>query len=306
MEATQASHDDGRQHIADFMQGFTVETTPGAAAKIADFRDHLRPGARVYITFLAGSDFADTITVAQRLRDEGFEPIPHFAARSIANKNSLDDYLNQFVNESGVQQALVIAGAVDKPVGEFTDSMQLLETGLFDKHGIRKLGVAGHPEGSPDIADRVVAQALQWKNEFAERTDADVHLVTQFCFESAPIIEWDRRIQAEGNRLPIHIGIPGLATLKTLLSHAKACGIGPSMRFLSRQARNVARLMTVATPDVLVAELAAYRAADPACGIECVHVYPLGGLAKSAHWSYAVSDGDFRLGNDGKGFSVGI
>jgi methylenetetrahydrofolate reductase (NADPH) len=131
-----------------------------------------------------------------------------------------------------------------------------------------------------------------------------MYVVTQFCFEAEPIIKWDKLIQAEGNRLPVHIGIPGLATLKTLLAHASACGIGPSMRFLSRQAMNVAKLLTVSAPDALVAELAAYRANDPACGIHGVHLYPLGGLKKSAHWGYAVADGNFTLDRDGRGFSV--
>ena len=149
-----------------------------------------------------------------------------------------------------------------------------------------------------------VKQALAWKNDFAKRTGAQMYIVTQFCFEAAPIIKWDERLQAEGNQLPIHIGIPGLATLKTLMAHAKACGIGPSMRFISRQAMNVAKLLTVSTPDKLVADLAAYQSRNPACGIKGVHMYPLGGLKKSAEWSYAVADGRLAFDPDGRGFSV--
>ena len=106
-------------------------------------------------------------------------------------------------------------------------------------HGIRKIALAGHPEGSPDMSDEAIRSALKWKNEFSNKTDAEMYLVTQFAFESEPVIAWDQMLQKEGNRLPIHIGIPGLATLKTLLMHAKACGIGASMKFLTRQARNV-------------------------------------------------------------------
>ena len=190
------------------------------------------------------------------------------------------------------------------PAGSFDSSMQLLETGLFDKHGISKIGVAGHPEGSPDISDPGLAEALAWKNAFAERSDAEIYIATQFCFEARPIIEWDKRIRAAGNKLPIHIGIPGLATLKTLINHARACGVGPSMRFLTRQATKVARLMTVNAPDKLVLDLARYRAEDPDCGIRQVHVYPLGGMRKSAAWAYGVLDGDFELKPGGKGFKV--
>ena len=296
--------EDQRQDITRFMAGFTLETTPGSAAKVPDFREHVRPGTTIYITFLPGSDFNDTIAVATRLRKEGFNPVPHFSARSIENKSALERSLKRVVEEAGVTQALLVAGAVSAPIGEFSDTMQLLETGLFDKYGVRRIGVAGHPEGCSDIPDEAVKHALKWKNDFAIRTGAQIYVVTQFCFEAAPIIKWDKHIQAEGNQLPIHIGIPGLATIKTLMGHAKACGIGPSMRFITRQAMNVAKLLTVSAPDRLVADLAAYQASDPSCGIRGVHVYPLGGLKKSAQWSYAVADGDFDLSSGGNGFAV--
>ncbi len=301
-----ATDDGAKRQIIDFMTGFTAETTPGSAAKTPDYREHLRPGTVVYITFLAGSDFDDTIAVAKRLKNEGFLPVPHFAARSIPDTAFLDDKLARLAGEAGLERVLVIAGAVDRPVGDFSDTMQLLETGLFDKHGIRRFGVAGHPEGSPDISDRAISEALAWKNEFAERSGAELYVLTQFCFEAGPVIAWDRRIRAQGNRLPIHIGVPGLATIKTLLAHARACGIGPSMKFLTRQARNLTKLMTVSTPDQLVTDLAAYKASDPGCGIVGAHLYPLGGLRRSAKWSYAVTEGAFTMNRDGTGFAVDI
>ena len=292
------------QSIIDLLAGFTTETTPAAAAKIADYRVHLRPGATIFITFLPGSSFTDTIAVATRLRREGFTPVPHVAARSLPGRAFLEDGLARLTGDAGVDQVLLIGGAIDRPLGEFTDTMQLLDTGLFDKYGIARIGVAGHPEGSPDIPDARIRAALAWKNAFAERTGASLYVVTQFCFEAAPVIAWDKRIQAEGNRLPVHVGLPGLATLKALIGHARACGVGPSMRFLTRQARNVAKLLTVSAPDRLVAALAAYRATDPGCGLHGVHFYPLGGLKRSARWAQAVVDGRFEMREDGEGFEV--
>ncbi len=299
-----ATAEDRRQEIVDLLDGFSIETTPGSAAKIPDYREHLRPGTTVAVTFLPGSDFRDTVATAKRLRDEGFDPAPHVAARSLTGRRELEEYLKRLQGEAGVTQAVALAGAVDHPLGEFDNSMQLLETGLFDKYGITRIGVAGHPEGNLDISDEDLKMALDWKNAFAARSDARFYIATQFCFQAAPIIAWDKAIRAEGNRLPIHIGIPGLATLKTLINHAKACGIGPSMRFLTRQARNVAKLMTVSAPDRLLLDLARYKASDPDCGIRKIHVYPLGGLKKSALWTYAAADGDFTLKRDGKGFTV--
>jgi methylenetetrahydrofolate reductase (NADPH) len=302
--ATRDSEDQAKRQIIDFVTDFTIETTPGSALKIPDYREHLRPGTKVAVTFLPGSDFADTITTAARLKAEGFDPLPHFAARSIPSEALLETWLKQLQDQVGITEVVALGGAVDKPLGPFDSSMALLETGLFDKYAIRKIGVAGHPEGSPDISDQAIEEALAWKNAFAERSGAEIYIATQFCFEAAPIIAWDRAIQSQGNKLPIHIGVPGLATIKTLLNHARACGVGPSMRFLTRQARNITKLMTVSAPDKLVLELARYRAEDPGCGIARVHVYPLGGLRRSAAWTYAVADGDFSLKPGDKGFTI--
>jgi len=292
-----------KRWISDLVAGFTLETTPGAAARIPDYRALLRPETKVAVTFLPGSDFADTIATARRLRREGFEPLPHLAARSFPSAAALEEGMAALVGEAGVEEVIVLAGALPSPLGPFESSMALLESGVLARHGIARIGVAGHPEGSPDIPDEDIAAALAWKNAFAERSGAELYIVTQFCFEAAPIIAWDRRIQAEGNRLPIRVGLPGVATLKTLLTHARNCGIGPSMTFLVRQARSVSRLLRVSAPDRLTLELARYRATDPKCGITGVHLYPLGGLQQTAAWSYALTDGTFTLNPDHTGFA---
>lgn len=290
--------------VRALLAGFSVETTPVSSAKVASFVDHLAPGTTVNVTMLPDSDPMDTVAVAKRLRDEGFEPVPHVAARSIADRAALDGYLGRLKDQAGVTQVLVIAGGLDKPVGEFGSSMDLLETGLFQTHGIGKIGVAGHPEGSPDIPEAALRDALLWKNRFARETGLELYIETQFCFDAAAIIAWDKTIRGWGNELPVHLGVPGLATLKTLLKFAQMSGIGPSIRVLTRQARNLAKLMLVQAPDRLMLDLAAYKASDPDCGIEKLHFYPFGGLAKTAHWANAVADGRFSF--DAKGTSIQI
>ncbi len=285
--------------IQNFIQGFTAETTPAGAAKVADFREHLREGTVVYITFLPGSDFNDTVDVAVRLRKEGFIPVPHFAARSITNEQVLEENIKRVVGEAGVDWVLAIAGAVDKPLGNFNDSMQLLQTGLFEKHGIKKIAVAGHPEGSPDMPDSAILDAMRWKNAYAQETGTDMYMVTQFAFDVAPIIAWDKFLQSEGNKLPIHIGVPGLATLKSLIMHATHCGVGASMKVLTKQARNITKLLVVNAPDTQIMQLADYQATDPNCGITGVHMYPLGGLRRTAQWSYEVADGRIVMNKKG-------
>ena len=294
------------QNILKFLHNTSLEVTPGGAKKIEDFRTMLRPGTTVFVTFLPGSDIADTVATVKRLFAEGMKPVPHFAARSIPNLKFFEDTLKIMQAEAQVDEALLIGGGVTNPVGDFSSSMEVLRTDLFQKYGIKKLGVAGHPEGSPDIKPEAVTEALLEKNKYAKEHGIEMYITTQFCFEAEPIIAWDKRIRAEGNELPIHIGIPGLATIKTLLAHATACGIGPSMRIITRQAANFAKLLTTRMPDKITRDLANYQANDPACGITQCHLYPLGGLAKSSKWLYAVMDGKFQLNDEGFDLTVEI
>lgn len=281
--------------IQDFFSHFSLEVTPKSAKKMTNYRDIIHPKTPLYITWLAGAEIDQSIDLAKRLHHEGFQPIPHLSARAIANQSTLAAIIQRFIDAADVNEFLIIAGALDRPVGNFDSSIQLLETGLFDRYGIKRIGVAGHPEGSPDITEEKINQALQLKNAFAKRSDAAFYLMTQFCFSAEPIIAWDRCLQTIGNRLPIHVGLPGLTTLQSLISHAKACGIGPSMRMLTQQARQLSRLLTIQAPCQQVIDLAIYKKENPNCGIDSVHWYPLGSLTKTAQWAYALQDGRFHV-----------
>ena len=289
--------------IKEFMADCSLEVTPNGLAKLENLEDIFTKNQRVYVTFLPGSDSKDTIIACERLKQEGYAPIPHIAARSVQSEAMLNQLLEGF-SALSIDQALLIAGGVDQPLGPYHSSLDILKLGLFEQYGFRKIGLAGHPEGSPDIPEPEILQALRDKNAYAADSSIEFYLVTQFCFEAEPIIAWDRHIRAEANnRLPIHIGIPGLATLKTLLKHAQACGIGASMRVLTRQAGNLAKLLVVNEPDKLTRDLANYRANDPQCGITGCHLYPLGGVKKSADWLINVQAGNFELGAK-NGFTI--
>ena len=282
---------------------WSIEVTPTGAGKIESFSDCLAPGTTVNVTFLPGSDPADTIAVAERLHNDGMRPVPHLAARSLRDPDQLDELLAAFTSRCGVEEVLCIGCGVDKPVGGFDATMKVLETGLIQKHGIRSIGVAGHPEGSPDITDDEIAEALAAKNALAERDGLDLYIETQFCFEADIVLAWERKVRASGNKLPIRIGIPGPATIKTLFRFAQISGIGPSMRFISKQAKNVAKLMTVQSPHLLIADLAAGMAADEDCLIRHFHYYPFGGFARTAAYADAIAEGNIELLPKG-GFDV--
>ena len=123
MDNTQNLNDKSAIKIQNLLRDFTAETTPFSADKIDSFRDILRPKTKIYVTFLPESNFNDTIRICRRLKSEGFIPIPHLAARSIKNFSFLDNAMNCLTSESGIDEILCIAGAVEQPLGDFSNSI---------------------------------------------------------------------------------------------------------------------------------------------------------------------------------------
>ena len=281
--------------MSAFLNNFSIEVMPRTAEKIADFRTILPEGTRVYVAHIDGTPIDDMVATAKRITEEGFPVMPHFPARIIQDAAMLENWIGRY-KDVGVSQALLLAGGVDQPRGDFHSSMQLMETGLFDKHGFARLHVAGHPEGNKDIdpkgGDAVVMDALRWKQDFSNRTDAQMAIATQFCFESAPVIEWANKLKAACVDLPIHIGIAGPAKLQTMIKFALACGVGPSLRVLQRRAKDVTKLVMPFTPDEILSELAMHKAANPAFNIESVHFFPLGGINTTAEYLKPLLNGD--------------
>jgi methylenetetrahydrofolate reductase (NADPH) len=269
-----------------FLKGYSIEVMPRTAEKVEDFRALLPKGTRVYIAHIEGTPIEDMVATAKRIAGEGFDVIPHFPARIIADKATLADWIARYQGEANVKQALLLGGGVNTPAGDFDSSMQLIETGLFD--GFDRLHVAGHPEGNKDIdkdgGDAIVMQALKWKQAFSERSDAKMAIATQFCFESGPVIAWANRLAEAGVHLPIHIGVAGPAKLQTLIKFAISCGVGASLRVLQKRAMDVTKLLLPYEPTEFVTGLAAHKAANPAFGIEQVHFFPLGGIKTNAAW----------------------
>ncbi len=275
--------------VEAFLKDYSIEVMPRTAAKVEDFRELLPEGTRVYIAHIEGTPIEDMVETAKRLSGDGYAVMPHFPARIIADEATLADWIARYQGEAGVEQALLLAGGVDTPHGDFHSSMQLMETGLFDKAGFKRLHVAGHPEGNrdidPDGGDAAVMDALRWKAAFHDRTDAQMALATQFAFDADPIIAWANRLTDEGIHLPIHIGIAGPAKLQTLIKFAIACGVGPSLKVLQKRAMDVTKLLLPYAPTDVIRTLAEHKAANPAFNIEAAHFFPLGGIKTCATWA---------------------
>lgn len=296
-----SGHEDVVGRVTGLMQGWSIETTPKQMAKL----DHvpLAKGTRVNIAYLPDDEASAVLQAAARLVFEGMIPVPHVPARTIASAEALETYVRGMA-AIGVREALVIGGGGTGQAGPFADSMAVLKTGLFQELGFTRIGVAGHPEGSPDIDAHGLAAALAAKNEWAESCGMTVELMTQFCFNAEQVVQWEKAIRASGNRLPIRIGLPGPASIKSLLRYAQMCGVGNSLSFLSKRAGNVLQLVTAAEPDGFIVDLSKAVADDPDNLVAGLHFYPFGGFDKTAGYASAVANGSIAVESDGEGFSV--
>ena len=275
-------------NLERFVNNFSIEVMPRTAEKVEDFKDHLPKNTRVYIAHIEGTSIDDMVKTAKRLAEDGFPTMPHFPARIIKDKMTLNEWISRYQGEAGVNQALLLAGGVSKPHGEYKSSMSLLETGLFDKANFKNIHIAGHPEGNKDIdpdgSTKNVDAALQWKQNYKNKTDAEMAIATQFAFEAGPIIEWANSIKNAGIDIPIHIGIAGPAKLQTLIKFAIACGVGPSLKVLQKRATDVTKLLLPYEPTEVLSQLADHKANNPDFNIRSVHFFPLGGIKTNAKW----------------------
>jgi methylenetetrahydrofolate reductase (NADPH) len=274
----------------DGLRGFaaaaSIEVTPKAAPELPELDGLLPPATNVYVTALPGADLDDLVAAARSVRAAGHEPVPHIPARAIAGRDVLDRLLGALSAEAGVVDVLVVGGSVKDQAGEYSSSIEILESGLLERYGIIRAGVAGHPEGTPDIPPDAVRASLAAKNAFAVGSPIELRLVSQFALAAEPYVVWERAIRAEGNRLPVFAGIPGVTSPATLLKYGLACGIGPSLEILRKQTGGLLKLATTRQwrPDDVARGIAEAAAADPDSLIRGLHVFPFGGLRRSAEW----------------------
>ena len=281
------------------MRGFSVEQTPAELAGRTAFPPGLPAGTRVYLTWIPGAPFARTLAAAVRVRELGMTPVPHLAARAIADAAELGRMLAELRREAGVEHLLLIAGSQRNPAGAYADSLQLLATGRFDGPPWRSLGFAAHPDGSPAIDALALSRALAAKSAHAAATSLPHELVTQFGFSAGPLLAWERQARAD-SRIPVRVGLAGLASVTTLLRYAAHCGVGASAKALLRHGGRSLRLTGAVAPGRTVAAVARVALVDPDTRFRGFHFYPFGSLDATVQWAAAIAAGAFTLDAEGR------
>ncbi|MEO0496712.1 MAG: methylenetetrahydrofolate reductase [Pseudomonadota bacterium] len=262
----------------------SIEISPKQALESAALPGLFEHGARVYITDVGTHNIDEMVTAVRRVTDLGYTAVPHVAARRLVDAVEFETKLARYAQESGATDILLIGGSPDQQVGSVSSSMEALETGAVDRNGIKNVGIAGHPEGSPDFGPQVEREALSAKQAFANASDAEFRIVTQFGFDATAFIRWADALPSQGIDLPVHIGVAGPAKLPTLIKFAAMCGVGNSLQFLRKNAGKLTALATSHSPEGVVGPIEDHALANPDGPITQLHVFPFGGIAKSADW----------------------
>jgi methylenetetrahydrofolate reductase (NADPH) len=262
--------------------GYSIEMTAKDRPALREAAAAIAPETPIAITFLPGESMDARIAAAADVRELGFEPMPHLSARRITSHDELEETVRRTVAEAGARRMFLVAGDPPVPAGPFADTMSLLQTGLFERYDIQAIGIAGHPEGHPQMDAEACWSALETKQAEITGRGMATLIVTQFGFDPDPFISWLEALRARGIDAPVRIGVPGPAGIKTLLRFAAHCGVGASTSVLSKYGISITKLLGTAGPDALVEQLAARL--TPAHGPVRLHFYPFGGLARTVAW----------------------
>lgn len=290
--------------VVAFARGASTEISTRDEKLLQTLVPQLPPGMCVYVAHTPKCSIEDVVRVAIEVQATGFAAMPHLVARRFPSEQALRDVLAR-LHQHGIEQALLVAGDLERPLGPFESTLEVLATGALEESGLKRLGVAGHPEGHPIVRPAELLGALRAKQEFAARSGIAVHIVTQFGFNPEGICAWDRMLTQEGITMPVHAGLAGPTPLSKLLKFAVQCGVGTSVSSLVKNMSGVAGLTGfAASPDQMLLGLVRGCARHPASRLVQPHVYSFGGALATAVWLRKVMEGAFDLSPDGGKFTV--
>lgn len=262
--------------------GYSLEMTAKDRAALTDAAAAIAPETPVAVTFLPGESIDARIEAAAEVRRLGFEPMPHLSARRITSHEELEQTVARTVAEAGARRMFLVAGDPPVPAGPFSDTMALIETGIFEANGIEAIGIAGHPEGHPAMNLSETWEALETKRAAITARGMATLIVTQFGFDADAFIDWLEALRTRGIDCPVRIGVPGPAGIKTLMRFASHCGVGASAAVLTKYGISITKLLGNAGPDKLVDRFA--ERLTPDHGPVRLHFYPFGGLSRTVEW----------------------
>jgi methylenetetrahydrofolate reductase (NADPH) len=290
------------ESITQLAREASIEINVQDARHLEASRAYLAPGKTIYVSHLPRQSWQQTTVACQAVRAAGFEPVPHIAVRLLPDALAFDQLLADLVRSAQVKEVLLVAGDYPESAGPYTEVLDALRSGLLQSNGLRRVSVAGHPEGHPQVILEEIQRAERDKALFAAQVGLQLTFLTQFFFESAPFLGWVSDMRSRGITARLVGGLAGPTKLTTLLKYALRCGAGSSMRVLKSTPAVFSKLLSDHGPEDVVRGLAQARS-DGTSDFSGIHLFCFGGYLRTCEWLHAVAAGRFVL-NDSDAFTV--
>jgi methylenetetrahydrofolate reductase (NADPH) len=297
-----SSDTDPTESIALLAREASIEINVHDVGHLQESRRLLPAGKAVYVSHLPKQEWRETEETCRAVRAAGFRPVPHVPVRLLPDAATMHRVLGGFVNSAQVDEVLLISGDYPQAAGPYSEVLQLVNSGALQQHGLKRLSVAGHPEGHPKVQLAAIRRAELDKVRMAQEAGLELTLVTQFFFEQTPFLEWARELRSAGVKARIVGGLAGPTKLGSLIKFALRCGAGASMRVLTARPAAFTRLLGDHGPESVLRGLAQARC-DNTSDFSGVHLFCFGGFVKTCQWLQAIAEGRFLL-DDGEGFRV--
>ena len=268
--------DPERAALARVLASPTFEIIP--LKNVDEQSTFLPPGAAVSVTASPAKGIDATVDLSVRLEGQGFRATPHLSARMIRDRAHLRALLTRLA-DAGIDRAFVVGGDAREP-GDFSDGLSLLRE--MAELGIppREIGIPGYPQGHAFIPDDRLLEALVAKAPFA------TSISTQLCFDPKAIASWLAARRADGLTLPVKVGVPGVSEIPRLIAISARIGVRDSSRFIMKNTRFLGQLLAsggLYRPAGLLESIAP-TFADPAAGVEGLHLYTFNHVAPTERW----------------------
>lgn len=273
----------------ELLEGFSLEMTARDATALTDAAGVLPAGTVMHLTFLGGEEPASRVSAAAAIRDAGLVPVPHIAARRLQSASELDETLRSLHAVGATDHLCIIGGDPSTPAGPFDSSLSVIRSGALARHGVRKVAIAGYPDGHPDIPASTLWEHLELKLAALEELGIEPVIVTQFSFDAAAVVDWICEVRERGITAPIRIGTPGPVSVKRLLGFARRFGISANALIVRKYGFSLTNLMGSAGPDRFVHDLASRLLRQPEAGQVDLHFYTFGGVVATAQWVRAFT-----------------
>ena len=274
--------------MASLARECSIEMNVQDVVHLAASRALLSAGRKMYVSHLPKQTWAQTLEACRAVSDVGFDPVPHVPVRLLEDERSLDVFLDSAVRNAGVQELLLIAGDYPQPRGPYANVSDVLRTGKLQAHGLRRVSLAGHPEGHPTVPLAEIRRAEREKSKLADEAGLETTLLTQFFFEAPPFLEWATGLRGDGVKARLMAGLAGPASAMTLFKYAMRCGVGPSIRALGSRP-SLAKLVGDHGPELVLRDLAAARTSQPQL-FDGVHFFCFGGFLRTCEWIERVGN----------------